>query len=91
MAPRPPPPAPTNVHSPHGSPRPSTLPGQVRRLPPANVARMHTLLAALLVAVNAFDAASGPVEIPVGRDQAPLTATLAPHEVLVGELTWPAD
>lgn len=47
--------------------------------------------AALLVVVNAFDAPSGPVEIPVGRDRAPLTAALAPYEVLVRELTWPAD
>lgn len=45
----------------------------------------------LLVAVNAFDAPSGPVQIPVGCDQAPLTTNLAPHEVMVRELAWPAD
>ena len=43
----------------------------------------------LLVAVNAFDAPSGPVELPAGREGR-LTATLAAHEVLVREVAWPA-
>ncbi|MDI9582617.1 MAG: hypothetical protein QM473_00145 [Acidobacteriota bacterium] len=45
---------------------------------------------ALLVAVNAFDEPSGPVQLPGGTEGA-ITADLAPHEVLLREVTWPAE
>ncbi len=43
---------------------------------------------ALVVAVNAFDAPSGPVAIPAGGE--PLNVSLAPHEVLIRKVQWPA-
>ncbi|NSW58341.1 MAG: beta-galactosidase [Armatimonadetes bacterium] len=45
---------------------------------------------ALLVAVNAFDEPSGTVLLPGGTGAA-IAADLAPHEVLLREITWPED
>jgi len=43
---------------------------------------------ALLIAVNAFDAPSGPVAIPAGGTA--LRVNLAPHEVLIRTVRWPS-
>lgn len=45
---------------------------------------------ALLVAVNAFDEPSGTVHLPGGTGGA-IAADLAPQEVLLRDITWPAE